>query len=473
MIKKNFINFVYAFGSNIITLIVSVIVTLILPKAISVNEYALIQLYTFYSVYIGVFGFGLPEGMLINYAGTDYSRVDKSLLGKQVQLLTALECVLVIIGMLGCIMCIKDPDKRIVFSLCTISFLAIIPRLLILNVLQATSRFKEYAKAIVIEKSAYLIISVVLILMGVSRFYWYVVAIIIGYILSTIYCVYQTIDLFQCLEKISLLERRVIKECLLNMRVGIKILFATLSSSLVVGIVRIGIEVEWDVETFGKLSLTISIANLLMVFVSAVATIMLPTLRKTDVSIYEKVYNVSRCCIMTALLSALLAYYPIKELLSAWLPEYSESLRYMALLFPMCVYSSKSSMLIEPYLKNFHKEKWLLLINVMTVLLSAITTFLTTFWLHNLDLAVVSIVFLLAFRCVFAELMLSKVMDINVKTDIVLELCLTIIFIGASWYVGGMVGLSIYAVAYLAYLFIKRKDVAFVANTALRLLRRS
>ena len=72
----------------------------------------------------------------------------------------------------------------------------------------------------------------------------------------------------------------------------------------------------------------------------------------------------------------------------------------------------------------------------------------------------------------FAELLLSTVLDVNVKTDIILEIALTIIFIGASWFVGGITGLAIYAVAYLIYLFIKRNDVAFVLAIMLNMLRR-
>ena len=210
-----------------------------------------------------------------------------------------------------------------------------------------------------------------------------------------------------------------------------------------------------------------------MVFIRAVSLVMFPALRRTATSKISEIYVLMRTGLMIPLLGMLIFYYPAKVILSAWLPQYADSLVYMALLFPMCVFESKMSMLIETYMKTLRKEKWLLVVNVTTVLLSVVTTLITTYWLHNLDLAVASIVFLLAFRCVFAELLLSTVLDVNVKTDIVLELALTIIFIGASWFVGGIAGLAIYAVAYLIYLFIKRNDVTFVLNTALRMVRRA
>lgn len=474
MNRNNILNFVYAFGSNVITLLVSMVVTLVLPKAISVREYSLVQLYVFYSTYIGIAAFGWPEGILVNYAGKDYSEIDKESLRKQIKICAILECFLT--GILGglSVCFINDTEKKLVMILCSVSLIPIIPRLMMLDILQATSRFKDFATCIVIEKSVYLFGSIFLLVIGVQRFYWYILSIVLGYICSSIYCVVSLKDLNLIrFRNEKIFEKAVLLESAENINIGVKILFATLAGNLIVGIVRIGIEKQWSVEVFGKVSLTISVANLLMVFINAVATIMLPTLRRSETEQLGTVYTVSRCCIMVVLLGALVFYLPMNTLLSIWLPEYSESLRYMAILFPMCVFSSKTSMIIEPYLKALHKEKWLLMINIVTVSLSVITTLITTYWLHNLDLAVASIVFLLAFRCVFAELLLSTVLDVNVKMDIALELALTVIFIVASWFVGGIAGLSIYAVAYLIYLFIKRKDVAFVANMALRVLRRA
>lgn len=70
-------------------------------------------------------------------------------------------------------------------------------------------------------------------------------------------------------------------------------------------------------------------------------------------------------------------------------------------------------------------------------------------------------------------MLLSTALNVHVKIDIALESMITIIFIGASWFAGGITGLAIYAVAYLIYLLIKRKDVVFVMNKVLRMLRRA
>lgn len=112
MNRNNILNFVYAFGSNVITLLVSMVVTLVLPKAISVREYSLVQLYVFYSTYIGIAAFGWPEGILVNYAGKDYSEIDKESLRKQIKICAILECFLT--GILGglSVCFINDTEKN-------------------------------------------------------------------------------------------------------------------------------------------------------------------------------------------------------------------------------------------------------------------------------------------------------------------------------------------------------------------------
>nr|WP_289599458.1 hypothetical protein [Fournierella massiliensis] len=337
-------------------------------------------------------------------------------------------------------------------------------------ILQGTNRIKEYATLTVLEKVIYITVVVLSLIAGTHNFIPMILADLLGKGCALLYSIYQCRDILTTRPaglQVSL------KEAWANISVGIKLMFANIASMLIIGFVRLSIENQWDVTTFGKVSLTMSVSNLLMVFINAVAMVMFPMLRRTNSDKLSGIYNTMRTCLMIPLLGMLIFYYPAKVILSAWLPQYADSLVYMALLFPMCVFESKMSMLINTYLKTLRKEKWLLLVNVTTVSLSVVITLITTYWLHNLDLAVASIVFLLAFRCVFAELLLSTVLDVNVKTDIVLELALTIIFIGASWFVGGIAGLAIYAVAYLIYLFIKRNDVAFVLNTALRMVRRA
>lgn len=469
--KKNIVgNFSLTLLSNLISILVSTVITFVVPKYLGVEDYGYFQLYLFYIHYVGFLHFGWADGVFLRYGGKHYCDLNKEEFSGQFWLYTTCEVVCAFVLGIIAVYFVQPKDKSVVVFMIAVAIIFLLPRTFLQYVLQGTNRIKEYAIGVIVEKLVYGIIILFLACSGLKSFFPTIVADLVGKFAALVLMVFWCRNIvFHVPTKIWV----TLEEAWANISVGIKLMFANIASMLIIGFVRLSIENQWDVTTFGKVSLTMSVSNLLMVFINAVALVMFPMLRRTSSDKLSGIYNTMRTCLMIPLLGMLVCYYPSKVILSAWLPEYADSLGYMALLFPMCAFESKMSMLISTYMKALRKEKWLLLVNVVTVALSVITTLITTYWLHNLNLAVASIVFLLAFRCVFAELLLSTVLDINVKMDIALELALTFIFIVASWFVGGIAGLSIYAVAYLIYLFIKRKDVAFVANMALRVVRRA
>jgi hypothetical protein len=234
---------------------------------------------------------------------------------------------------------------------------------------------------------------------------------------------------------------------------------ANIASILIIGVVRFGIERSWDVETFGKVSLTLSISNLLMLFMNAIGIIMFPVLKRANEDKLPSIYETMRTVLMVFLFGALITYYPLRVALSAWLPKYADSLTYMSILFPICLYEGKMTLLINTYLKTLRREKLMFSISALTVLLSVMSTLLTTVILKNLNLAIVSIVVFSAFRCTFAEISLAKILDIKIYKDIALELSVALIFVLSGWFINSWLSLVIYAFAYALYLFMKKKDI--------------
>lgn len=94
------------------------------------------------------------------------------------------------------------------------------------------------------------------------------------------------------------------------------------------------------------------------------------------------------------------------------------------------------SLLINTYLKTLlREEKAMLKVNLIALGFALILTFITTILIEDLNLAILSIMILLVFRCISAEIYLSKIMNISVFRDIILEIIMTIIFILGGWFV--------------------------------------
>lgn len=456
----HFINKVKSIGhvllSNAVSFAISALVTFVVPRQLGIENYGYFQLYLFFANYTGFLHFGWADGIFLRYGGAYYNKLDYPKISGQVWLYCGLEILLGTIVCLAGYFFVTPQEKCFIIILIGVSIVFHLPKTLLQYILQCTNRIKEYAILVIIEKIVYMGIIVGLLIAGIHTFLPMIIADLLAKMCSLAYAGYQCRRIIVTRPEPF---KYALKESGTNIVIGINLMFANIASMLIIGLVRFSIERQWDVATFGKISLTMSVSNMLMVFINAVALVMFPMLRRTNADRLAGIYSAMRICLMMPLLGMLIFYYPIKEILSLWLPQYAESLIYMAILFPMCVYESKMSMLISTYLKTLRKERYLLLVNSVTVILSAISTYIFAFVMHNLNLLILSIVILLAFRCVFAELLLSRVLEISVKKDIVLELALTAVFVFFSWAVGGILGLLAYLVAYGVYIFIQRKQL--------------
>lgn len=430
---------------------------MIIPKLIGVEEYGYWQLYIFYSSYVGFLHFGWNDGIYLRLGGEEYEKLDRPLFHSQfIQLLVS---QLLIAGLIGAISLTFADDANRAFILQMVALTMVISntRFMLLFILQATNRIKEYARITIVDRILYIAFIVVLLLAGARSFRVMILADIVAKFATLIWATYLCKEIVW--QKLSSF-RPSLKETAININVGIKLMFANIASMLIIGIVRFAIERVWDVATFGKISLTLSLSNMMMIFINAVGIIMFPILRRTKSDKLPGIYITMRDFLMTILLGILIVYYPLRYVMSMWLPQYADSLAYMAVVFPMFIYEGKMALLINTYMKTLRKEKTMLAINLVSMLLSLLLTVLATVVWRSLDLAIVNIVIVLAVRSLLAEVYLARELNIRVVKDIALEILLTAVFILSGWFIDSWLTMLVYGLAYIVYLVVKRKDIA-------------
>ena len=456
--KKFVKNFTYTFSSNAISMLLGMVITLIVPKVTTVTSYGWFQLFIFYTSYIGIFHFGFCDGVYLREGGSEYDKLNKNLYHYEFWILLILQSIIAVFLCFGSSILMVEDERKFVIYATAISLVISNTSIMLSYIMQATGRIKEYSRRTLMQKIPYVLLVILCMLIGISDFRWYIVANVIGLASTWVYGVIQCKDIvFAKTAKIPI--KSIVHEISENVSMGIKLMLANFSGLFILGIVRFGIESEWSIETFGKISFTLSVSNLLMLFVNAVAVIMFPTLRRMGDKKKKQVYLIMRDLLMVFLLAMLLAYYPVRAILEIWLPQYSESLEYMAILFPLCIFSSKMSMLITPYLNTLRLEKYLLYINIISVVASFIGTIFSVKICKSLVLSVFLILFLIIFRCVLGEIRLAKDLGIEVRKNIIMEIIMTIVFVISSWYITGIYGMILYGVAYVAYIILKRNDI--------------
>lgn len=456
-IKTSFFkNLSMAFIANLVGLVGSTVLTLILPKFIGVTQYAYYQLYIFYTGYVGFFGFGWLDGIYLRYGGKYYNKIDKRLFSAQFRFFSIFETLLSIVIFTVTLLNFPGYEKEFVYACCCLFIVILMPRAILHNLLQTTGRVKEYAQSLILERIIHITVTIIGIIIGRGDFCWFILSELFGRLCATIYIIYICRDIVQA-EPCPI--KRVIPEIRANISCGLTLMISNVASMLIIGAIRQGIVMAWDVETFGKISLTLSISSLLLIFINSVALVLFPMLKRVDKEELSKIYTKIRSLLLTIVFSALLFYMPVRKIFSLWLPAYAESFKYMAILFPIIVFESKMSLLMNTYMKALRLERKLLFINLISVGISVILAYICCSILHSIDYATISIIIVLILRCILAESILKNYIDIKIYKNILYEVILTTIFIAGSWYINGLYGITIYLIFYLVFIILNLKTI--------------
>lgn len=441
-------NISYSLIANLFSLCVSVFMVSFVPKFLSINDYGIWQLFLFYYSYIGFFAFGLEDGIYLRYAGKNFNELDSKTMSGQYYIDLVFQVLISIAVTFYCGFFISDPAKRMALT-CAI-WLSPLAHLYGLSsiILQITNRIKNYAVMVFTERFVLFSVVCVLLYLGLNQFKYFYIAQCLSIttiaFIAAYYCRMFLVPRFYSLSE-------TLCEAWRNIKVGIKLLCANISGMLMIGIVRYGISVGWNVATFGKVSLTLGISNFMMVFINALSVVFFPILKRMDETQRSDTYIKIRAWLSLMLYTALFGYYPLKLILTWWLPKYRDSLVYMTILFPMCFFESKMGLLINTYLKSMRKETLMFAINTGCVVLSAITTFFTVGCLKNLNLTVLSIVCISAIRCLIAEYLLQNMLQISLLKGMITDVVIAVIFIVSGWYLKLQIAFLVYGSVYLLF----------------------
>ena len=178
--------------------------------------------------------------------------------------------------------------------------------------------------------------------------------------------------------------RTALEEMKANIAAGLPLMFANIASTLILGLGRFTVDRRWGIEAFGKFSFSLSLTNFFLLFISQVSMVLFPALRRAGPDSLKKYYRMLRSGLGILLPAVLLAYIPMKYLLGLWLPQYRESLRYLALLLPLCTFDGKTQLLCTTYLKVLRKERLLLRINLLACGVSAVLSVMGAFLWNNI-----------------------------------------------------------------------------------------
>lgn len=436
--------------SQTFSIFVSFVLGFIVPKFIDEYQYAYWQAFILYYGYVAIANFGMLDGFILRYSQYDYDELDKR---KACSFFKTLMIWVTFIAIFIAIIsaCFFFNEYKWIGLLVSLGI--IIRHFWAYNydIFQTTNRMNLYARLTIVQRAVYVVIIIVLIALEVNNFIYYCLAELFGEVVAAFLSVHHNRGLFLG-KGISWKEN--INEIKLNMSAGILLLIANLAANFIVGGAKIVIQLKWGALIFGKVSFSFSLTNIFLSFVTAISIVLFPTLKRLEVDRLSEMYYKIKSCLSPILFFALLLYYPLCWILRLWLPKYNESLVYLGILLPLIIYTATVSLLTNNYLKVYRKEREMLIINVITVLISIGIFLMIAYLLDSLSMLLSGVVISVIFRSYISEYIVMKVIDRKMNKSLVEEIVLTIIFVFSVQLSNQWIGCLFYLFALVLYLII-------------------
>lgn len=369
--KKTIANIIKVSTSNILKLLAGILVGFLLPKVIGVTDYGYYKTFTLYASYVGLFHFGLADGIYLKFGGVNYDDLNKEDFRYYCSFYILLEsCVSVIIVVIAVLF--MNEEYRFIFICEAVYLLAMNITNLYQLISQITNRFTELSLRNVINSG--LTIVSLLVLWALRKFgvgsasyrtytimYVLIVLILAVWYIST----YRDITFGKRSHNKS-------HEIWRFFKLGFPLMLSALCTSLILTLDRQFVSGLFDINTYAVYAFAYSMLNLVTVAISAISTVLYPTLKRADEKALSTSYTSLISMIQCLVCGCIVVYFPLCVFIEHFLPQYVGSLGIFRIIFPGIAISSSITIVMHNYYKTLG---WTTLFFKKCVIILAISAF--------------------------------------------------------------------------------------------------
>ncbi len=451
-------------ASNLCTMAAGILVGFLLPKIIGVTDYGYYKTFTLYATYVGLFHFGIEDGIYLIYGGKDYDELDRGSFRFYSRFLIFLELVISLVGA-GVALLFLPGELKFVF-------VAVAGYLFACNIVnyyrfvsQITCRFNEYS-VIDIIRSALTVISIV-VMWVLYRFVTPV-----GYRLFTIFyvAIYVLLAVWYMFtyRDITFGRSMGIREgrgrLLEFLKAGFPLMVANLASTLILTIDRQFVNLLFDNDTYAVYAFAYNMLTLVTTATSAISTVLYPALKRTDIESLKKNYSRSISVLMIAIFGCLLIYFPLYVFVTWYLPQFAGALVIFRIILPGLAISAPITIIMHNYYKAMGANLSFFIKSIIVLGLSALANTVTYLIFHTTISISIASVFVMAIWYLLTEhYFVRRHRTPWLKNLSYLALMVTAFYL-ITWipnvYIGGGVYLVVYAGTTLLFFVRELRELA-------------
>ena len=362
--------------SNIIKLLAGVLVGLLLPKIIGVTDYGYYKTYTLYIHYVGLFHFGISDGIYLLFGGKDYSELDRKKFRFYSKAFIAIEALVSVVLTIIAVTALSEENKFI--------FACVASYLLANNVTgyyqmisQITGRFKELSRRNLIQ--SVFISATVIVLYVIHRFLGYELTYRPYTLIYSILIALLAIWYIVTYKDISFGESSKFsdqwKDIPSFIKVGFPLTVANLCSTLILSLDRQFVNVLFDTDTYAVYAFAYNMLALVTTAVSAVSTVLYPKLKRTNRVTLKANYSILTGTIAVLVSASLCIYFPLCWFVNWFLPKYVDSLLIFRIIFPGLIISSVITIIMHNYYKVLGINNKFFIKSLITLLVSGFANY--------------------------------------------------------------------------------------------------
>lgn len=432
--------------ANIISLLIGVVISFLVPKYLSVDAYALYKTYALYITYAGFFHFGYADGMYLKYGGKEIDKINKN------DLAINYRNFLYLIGIVGIVFLfigIVTKDYVIIafsigqFSTNLLGYLR--------SLYQATGEFSAYSRALNFEKIGIFIFTILFLLVLHSD--EYLIYIGIQVLVGVIVSIYLLVKLehrlcFMRKGKFS------VKEWKKNISSGIILMLGNFSSSVFTGLDRWFVKFLMKNMHFALYSFSASLLNLLNVFITPI-TVSLYNYFCKGIS-NEKIKRLKRLVLAWGLL-LIAAAFPVKWVLINYLNKYIMATQIIFVLFAAQVFIAIIQGVYVNLYKAKHLQKMYLIQMLIMLAVGVITNALFYYIIKSMEAFAYATLFTYLIWFILCEKVNQEIK--YMLREIVAIVLLMSLYLILGFWVDPIKGCLIYIVVYVLIVRISMPEV--------------
>lgn len=341
------------FFSNLCTLASGILVGFFLPKILGdPAAYGHYKTFTLYATYVGLFHFGIEDGIYLAYGGKDYDQLNKTYFRFYSRFLIFLEFIVAFVLALVSIFLLPG-ELRFIFTCLAVYLFACNVVNYYRFISQITCRFDEYSIVDIIRSVLLTLgLFVLWLLRYLNRAFvgyrFFIVFYVAIYVLLASWYLFAYRDITFG-RSVSYREGK--ENLRIFLEVGFPLMVANLCSTLILTIDRQFVNVLFDTETYGIYAFAYNMVTLITTAISAISTVLYPSLKRSDESTLTSSYSRLISVLMAVVFAGLCVYFPLVLFVNWFLPQYAASLVIFRIILPGIAISAPVTIIMHNYYK--------------------------------------------------------------------------------------------------------------------------